>query len=1157
MSRPLAEATVRVTLDVSRFERELRDKVQQAANRAGRDFDRALKAQMADTARTATREFRNATREGMIRAGRDAAGGFDVSFRQGISQLAGRVGQRLGQGLRTSVSRAGLDAGRGFANNVAVVLADRGQYAGQAFVNGLQQALIDRVGNLGRSAGQAIERNTTAGARNAGRQAARQFSASFDIGIGSARLGRPLVLALASVATAIASDLGPATGILAGIPPLFVGITAAAGVTAAAVVGLSDAFSAISDADIDDLHQAMQRLAPAAQNVVREFAAVRPELQALQRDIQNVFFSQLEGQVTRISQALTGELRAGILDVAESAGVLSREFLDVIASSRNLGNINDALRGTTGLFDELVPGIRAVTNGILDFAGAAAPGLRDIGDAINGLLEDFGRWLSEAAQSGDALAWIQEGIQGFEGLAETMGDIVSLLGAVLAAARPLAFAMEGLFDILALLANIFESLPGPVQSLALAFILITRTGLLDFFRNVGTQATQMGSTIRNQFSNIGNAYRSAADPLRTFTEQQRMLTTEVGRAPTVFSRLQAGFGTLGSAAAGAGAALRTGIGSAVSGLVGALGGPWGIAISAAVVGLGLLANSQANAEQEAAKHRQEISELADTLNRQTGAITDATLRLVADRAQREGWLDTAREMGISADQFVAALAGQESALSNLQSTMAEGIRSIAQTSEGFGTLKSTLDEAGVSLEDWSLAAAGNVDAQRRLRDAGIENASAIEGLDFATADYIERLGVLTGPLSEVNGQMAQARDNVQGAADAMTPAAVAAAAYQDALGVLADATADADAKARALSDALNILAGGTVSAEVAQGRFTELLQRLDEQLVESTKGLRGMGAALLTNEGRINTQTQAGAFLIDTYDQIRGSLDQSVAATLEAGRATGDLQGAYIRIAQDTQAARQQFIQTATQMGLTGQQANALADAYGLIPAQVLTTVTDQGSAQNVQLQILGVHQRLQNLPPNTPVRVEGLTTDAINKLREVGIEVRTLPNGEVEVIARTESARNSLADLVASWSGRVINFVANIIGGNAAGGIMPNAKGGLVGFRHGGQLRKMSANRAEIVPPNTWRVIGDRAVGDEAYIPITKSARSRNILNATARRMGFELVPAGFGRRLENQMQGRTLNVDEGAIQVNAPFADPELVARATINELARYAAS
>lgn len=1154
----LAEATVRVTLDVSRFDRELREKVEQAANRAGRDFDRAMKSQMAATAKTAATEFRNATRAGMVRAGAAAAEGFDVSFRKGINQLAGRVGQRLGQGLRVSVGRAGLDAGRRFAENISSVLERSGQATGRGYVDAIRQGINSSAANIGQSAARSLRQGTRGAAAEAGTAAGRQFAVSFDIGIGSARVGRPLLIALAAMSSAVVGQLGPATGIVAGIAPLLGAVTVGAGVAAVAVLGLSDAFSAISDANFEKLDAAMQRLSPAAQALVREFAAMRPELRGLQQDIANAFLGQLAGQITNVTQLLTGPLRAGILEVGVSAGRMADQFLSAFSDPDNIDNLNDMLRGTSRLFDQLTPGVRNLTNGILDFVGAAAPGLNDIGDAIGRMLTQFGRWLSEMASSGQALQWVHEGIEGLRNLADTFGDIVQILGALAAAARPLLFAMGGLFDIMAAIASVFEMLPGPVQTLALAMLLLSRIDVAGFFSRIG----DAGRSSVGVLTTMAAAYRNTTTSLREFTSFTTEMVTRVGQAPTVLQRLRDSVSGLTTVAAGAGAALRVGVGAAVSGLVSVLGGPWGVALAAASVGLSLLAGAQSQARQEAAAHRAEISELADTLNKQTGAVTQASVAMRAKDLAEQGLIDRARSLNVSATDFTNATLGQVSAMQRVNQQLMQNAQATVMSTGFYQRYGAELNKVGITLADLEAVSLGNEEATKNVGKALADNIGTLGITQEDWRNYSQQLQTAAGDnkaladiIDRLNGDLKTAQGQVAQQAAVMTPAQIAAQKYADAVGILADNTADADAKARALNEALQILAGGTIDAEVAQGRFTELLATMNEQLGTSIANLQGMGAAMITAEGRINTQTQAGAFLIDVHRQLTDSLAASAAATLEAGRASGNLDAAYLRIAQDTQAARAQFIATAEAMNIPRAQAEQLANAYGLIPAQVLTTVTDSGTALNTQAHVASVYQQLKGLPPNTPVTVTGLTQDAMAKLRDVGITVRELPDGRVEVVAETQQANNALANLVNSWSGTVIDFIANVAGGNAMGGIVPNAAGNVLAFRNGGHhLRKMPANRAEIVAPNTWRVVGDRAVGDEAYIPITGSARSRAILNTTARRMGFDLVPAGQARRLESSTRP-TLNVQEGAILVNAPYADPELVARATINELARYA--
>ncbi|GEL24053.1 hypothetical protein PSU4_30070 [Pseudonocardia sulfidoxydans NBRC 16205] len=80
-----------------------------------------------------------------------------------------------------------------------------------------------------------------------------------------------------------------------------------------------------------------------------------------------------------------------------------------------------------------------------------------------------------------------------------------------------------------------------------------------------------------------------------------------------------------------------------------------------------------------------------------------------------------------------------------------------------------------------------------------------------------------------------------------------------------------------------------------------------------------------------------------------------------------------------------------------------------------------------------------------------------------------------------------------------------------------PVAKGGILGMANGAtirHLRPMRGGIAQVVEPNTWRVIGDRLRGKESFIPHDRSRRSRDILSQTARALGYDLAPRGAFRR-------------------------------------------
>lgn len=1400
----LAEATVRVTLEVSKFERDLRQKVTQAANKAGRDFDREMKSSMASTGRDATNEFRTAARTNMTRAGRDAASAFDENFRNGLGQTAGKAGQRLSQGLRTSVSRAGLDAGRGFADNVTNVLEASGQNAGERLIDSIANGIVRSGNRAGRAVGKGIDSTATAEATRAGREAGEKFSISF--GLGMVGGSRPVLVAFAALGAFASEALRPTVGILAAFPGLLAAVATSAVVGVVAFKGMGDALKAIGTGDIEKINEAMAKLSPQAQQFARDFAAVRPQLQAVKSDIQDAFFGQFNGQIKDIAAALSGDLRGSLVDVGTSLGSLARQFTSTFTQAQGITNLDKLFQGTSGFLDRLAPGLANLSRGFLNFVGGTAPGLKDIGQALGDMLTKFGLFLTESGNTGQALNWLEGGIAGMRSFASQLGDVGHAVVVLFNAVQPLSFILGGLTGTVVHLIDLFGNLPGPIQTAAVAAILLARSGMPDFLRKLdersgpvakaitdmgtaygstsdrarqflttgaglprlaqvtgrafdattaatgrlastltsglatavdvtasgasrasqalrtglnramleagdittrassgirdsfvhasialadgaqsagaavsrfgtsmvtslgragrgasdamndagnslrvgfargvqaaenaasrlgaaidtgvirasiaansalataGAAATRFGTAIQtgvisasiagnNALSAVGNtlrntvlrplieaqgAYATTSASVRNFASAQTALNNPLGQSSGLLGRVRDGFTQLrsvasgsasalsslasgplsaarrgienmGSVAAGVGGSITKGLGSAISGLTGALGGPWGLAITGATVALGFLSSAQDEARQAAAEHAAEISTLADTLNKETGAVTAATKQSLLNKIATSDTGDQARKLGINMNLVADAATGNAGAQAQLYEALRKSAEASGFTSNQMKTLQDTSAKTGLSVETLELALLGNQDALGKVK--GAFGAAGID-LNHWEAGLVTGLGAqnqLSASVNQLAGDLAVQQQHIRDAANAMTPAQLTAQKYADAIGVLADKSSDADAKSRALADALNILAGGTVDAEIAQGRFTETIANLHTQLGDATKGLQGMGAALVDSTGKINNQSTAGAFLIGQYDQIRGALTSSVGATIAAGKANGDLEGAYIKVGQQTATARAQFIETAKAVGLSQEAANRLADSYGLIPAQVLTTVTDQGSALNTQLQIAAVGKKLDDLPVNTPVTVQGLTQDAINKLNEVGVKTRTLPNGEVEVTATTMEARRQLDALIASYKNRVITMGAAILGGNAMGNIIHNEVGRIVGYADGGKhLRRMSANRAEIVAPNTWRVIGDRPKDDEAYIPINRSARSRALLAETARRMGFSMFGNGGVASASRGGRNPVTHVASGAIVVNAPYADPELVAKATLSALAREA--
>lgn len=168
--------------------------------------------------------------------------------------------------------------------------------------------------------------------------------------------------------------------------------------------------------------------------------------------------------------------------------------------------------------------------------------------------------------------------------------------------------------------------------------------------------------------------------------------------------------------------------------------------------------------------------------------------------------------------------------------------------------------------------------------------------------------------------------------------------------------------------------------------------------------------------------------------QIRNAVD-ALQMQLDTAAAAGESQD---NLTEKWHIATGALIDQLTQMGLTEDQARDLIQVYGAVPAQITTALTAE--------------------------------TDSAQRDIDRFIE---LNNGKRLML----HAGLNIEDPAGRYaSGAVVEFMAG--GGVRGGGLSP-----------------MGSSLAQMVPANTWRVVGDRGDVPEAFIPLDGSSRSWALL--------------------------------------------------------------
>lgn len=796
------------------------------------------------------------------------------------------------------------------------------------------------------------------------------------------------------------------------------------------------------------------------------------------------FKSQVEtagiGIFEAISPPLEAATRSAASFVEKATPAVVKGIKNMVDAGRLFGpSLADAIRDRGAV-------VGSAVRDVLGPIAGTVPGLLNAGlNVAIGLWNDFTDVLADVV---DAARPVARGIADVAKAAVEADGPLSAVGAALGlagdVAKIAASALVPIGKIVGGIVSAFADLPGPVQTAVIAL------GLMAAFRGpLSSLGDTIGSRVTAPFKAMGEEIRLQQALLTGSTDIMSAQVGKVGlamaalesRSPAIqamrtsFDNASAGAERF-SRTAGFAAAAGTGLKNAASGIVGALGGPWGVAIAGASVGLSLLAGANQRAAQQEADHKQQVDLLADALRESNGIVTEYVRSLAIKRLEESGAAQTARDLGIPLSQLTDAYLGNKVALDQINTAIGTNIAQVEQQGQ----------------------AEGQVAGQNPLADKYAELKDQLAGLggEFAAAEEKNRRfdeAVRNGDVSMLDAT-ATGRD------------------LSKAMGVLRDNTAGADDKARALKDALDALSGDQITLEAAQARLNEQLAQLRDLFGENVDKAKGWGAALLNVDGSINTSLPNGKRLFDLTRDIGGGMAEVAQSTFDASRQLGDsVPVAMEKARASAQATREEFLKQADAAGIGAIEAGKLADKYKLVPELVTTLIQTPGMTQ-AQLELILVRELVNKIPPGKDIPVRSLSDEAKKKLQELGFIVTTLPNGEVLVRANTTAAQDALNDFINRNRNKVIGVTVETKFAPGSGGhAFVAAQGAVVKAYAGGgverKLTPMRAGIAQIVPPNTWRVVGDRVRDDEFFIPDNKSARSLALAQEFARRQGMQLV--------------------------------------------------
>jgi hypothetical protein len=420
-------------------------------------------------------------------------------------------------------------------------------------------------------------------------------------------------------------------------------------------------------------------------------------------------------------------------------------------------------------------------------------------------------------------------------------------------------------------------------------------------------------------------------------------------------------------------------------------GPVGVAAGVLTVAIGVFAAKQAEA-------RQRVEELSETLDQQTGALTENTRAWVAHKLEQDGVLERAERLGLDLATVTDAVMGDSAAVAELNRVLDENKLAMGESAMMAEEYRQQLLDQGVDAREAAMRANAyrmELEAQARAaRDTG-------RAVDRMRGE-IEEAQAATRRKAEATGEAARQTERLSPRVEHLA----------EVFGISAGEAEELNDELREMDERLRTLFDSAFAVEEAQDAVTEAMRRLIEHAKEEGAALEGNSEAALRNRDNLRD-------LIREHGNYISELIKSGASQETVRRENEDFIRSLKRQAQ--------------QVGINRDELKPYIELLEDIPRTVATTVRLDTAAAEAAL--ARFNARLRALPGfgGAEVRHSGglVGLSAFTRPRHDEVPV-ILQRGEF-VVTRAATQRNRAALEAANAGARLAVVGAGGTSGSAA----------------------------------------------------------------------------------------------------------------------------
>lgn len=219
-------------------------------------------------------------------------------------------------------------------------------------------------------------------------------------GVAGAAFGALGSQAVVGGVVALGAAVSAASGAILLLPAAAAAVAAPLATFKLGLVGVEDAFKALGKGDMDKFNAALATMAPSAQAVFREVAALKPALDGLRVAVQGEMFAGLAQQVQPLAGVYFPLLRAELGQFGALMASGAVQVAQFMVQGRTVADLTTILTNARVGFGELTGAARPLVSIFTDLAVVGSTFIPNLSGGLTDLAVRTADWVARARESG-------------------------------------------------------------------------------------------------------------------------------------------------------------------------------------------------------------------------------------------------------------------------------------------------------------------------------------------------------------------------------------------------------------------------------------------------------------------------------------------------------------------------------------------------------------------------------------------------------------------------------------------------------------------------------------------------------------------------------------------------------------------------------------